>query len=168
VLDLILVSPVLVPVLALLWLGNSGKAARAIIDIAKAEAVANEAKSAEARAVLKTKSVEMKLKESEATVQRKVDFFQGKLDQQRKENAEAVKRAKATMRDELDAQKRKAEEATAKVACMPARSCEAMRLRAATTCQLAPLAWLRTHTTHGVRSLLALLARCSCARWRSN
>ena len=79
VLDLVLISPVLVPIFALLAFSASGGAAQAALDKFAAEQAAQRAKAAQDAAEKKVADLEAKVVAADERLKEKVTFFESKL-----------------------------------------------------------------------------------------
>ena len=93
-LDLFLISPLLVPVLALAAFSLSGGAAQAALDKASAEAAAKKAARLQKSAEDNVAVLEKQLVEAAAKLDRKVAFFENKLDEQSAKSTEALRESK--------------------------------------------------------------------------
>eukprot|EP00967_Tisochrysis_lutea_P104729 scaffold159180_cov33-Tisochrysis_lutea.AAC.7 len=94
--DALLVSPLLVPVLGVWALGASASAANATAAKLLADFEVGRTRSA-------NEALKKKLAESEARYDRKMRFWQDKLDRDRKESLEILRRAKGELREKLKA-----------------------------------------------------------------
>ena len=95
-LDLVLISPLLVPFFGIWALSATGNSAGALIEKAKAESDREAANKQVAEVKKRLAAAEKKTADAEANTKRKIKFWEGKLDKQRSEALSLLRSTKVT------------------------------------------------------------------------